>query len=144
MAKRMKSVRSTSSISAVTSRMMKEIWNRASEMAGMTSAARPLGVRNPVVQKPRSTTLPRPKAGSHLSSIEKTRISMMPMTKAGTETPIIEIRWQIRAMTVPPRMAAKTPSGKPIRSAMIEDTSTSSKVAGKRSAITSMTGIWLR
>jgi hypothetical protein len=53
-------VRSTSSISARTSRMISVIWNRPSVMEGRISALRPDQVRKPVVHQPSRTVSPRP------------------------------------------------------------------------------------
>jgi hypothetical protein len=64
-------VRSTSSISARTRRMISVSWNRPSVMEGRISALMPLVVRNPVVHQPRRTVSPRPKEGSQPSQTEK-------------------------------------------------------------------------
>ena len=81
----------------MTSRITKAISNEASDIAGMISAALPVVVRKPVCHQPRSTTSPRPKAGSHCSSTEKVRISRMPITNAGTETSTIDMMCRPRA-----------------------------------------------
>ena len=67
--------------------MMRVTWKSPSMTAGNTSDLRPLQVRRPVVQPPRSTTSPRPKDGNQLSQTEKMSISRMPVTKVGTEIP---------------------------------------------------------
>ena len=71
-AKRMYSVRRTSSISARTRRMISVSWNSDRVIAGRISDLSPLSVRSPVRHQPMSTTSPRPKDGSHPSSTAKT------------------------------------------------------------------------
>ena len=61
-------MRSTSSISARTSRMIRVIWNRPSVIDGMISALRPETVSSPVVHQPIRTTSPRPNDGSQPST----------------------------------------------------------------------------
>ena len=63
-------MRSTSSISARTSRMISVIWNRPSVIDGMISAFRPDTVSRPVVHQPSRTTSPRPNEGSQPSVTE--------------------------------------------------------------------------
>ena len=143
-AKRMKSERSTSSISERTRRMMRVTWKSPSMTAGNTSDLRPLQVRRPVVQPPRSTTSPRPKDGNQLSQTEKMSISRMPVTKVGTEIPTSETTCKTW-LTAPCRLSpVYTPIGTPTTRAMRAATSTSSRVAGRRSAIRSLTGRLLR
>ena len=93
----MNSVRSVSSISARTRRMINVIWNSASVIDGSTSAARPEGVSRPVVHQPIFTVSPRPKPGSQPSCTEKIRISMIPTTKLGSEMPRMETNCSVCA-----------------------------------------------
>ena len=50
--------------------MMSVSLKKPSVMAGSTSADSPETVSSPVCQPPTSTSVPRPKAGSHFSSTE--------------------------------------------------------------------------
>ena len=58
-------MRSTSSISARTSRVISVIWNRPSVIAGRISALRPEAVSRPVRQKPSATDLAAAERGQH-------------------------------------------------------------------------------
>ncbi len=86
-AKRMKSLRRTSSISARTRRMIIAIWKTAIVSVGITSAFKPLTVSSPVVQTPRSTVAPRPNEGSQPRLTLNIQISRIPMKNDGSEIP---------------------------------------------------------
>lgn len=135
----MKSVRIVSSISARTRRMTSVIWNSDSVTPGRISAQRPVGVASPVLHHPTFTTWPRPKAGSHCSVTENSRMKRMPSAKLGSDTPSTETNWSVCASTELRRIAVSTPSGRPIAIDRKVATITSSKVAGNRSAISAET-----
>ncbi len=78
------------------------------------------------------------------SVTEKTRIRRMPMTKLGRLTPMIERNCNPSENHLPRWIAVMTPRGTPTTSEMIVAISTSSIVAGKRSAIRLITSCWLR
>ena len=55
---------------------------------GRINAERPDGVSNPVDQKPKSTTSPRPKDGNQPNHTENTKITMMPIKNVGSDIPM--------------------------------------------------------
>jgi hypothetical protein len=71
-AKRTKSERRTSSISARTRRMISVSWKKPSVSTGSTRDCRPDFVRSPVVHQPIATVSPRPNDGNQRSSTAKT------------------------------------------------------------------------
>ena len=58
-------------------------------MEGKIIAFKPLEVKKPVLQKPRSTTSPLPNDGSIPKITENKYINKIPITKVGRETPKI-------------------------------------------------------
>ena len=120
------------------------IWNSASVIDGMTSDFNPDAVRKPVVHPPSETVVPRPYAGSQLSSTEKIRIRMMPVRNDGTEMPTSETTCSTCAGHALRLMPAYTPIGMPTQSASSAAHSASSSVAGTRENNTRPTGSRLR
>jgi hypothetical protein len=85
-----------------------------------------------------------PDAGSQPSRTEKSRISMMPSQKCGTDRPESARALAARSSGVPRRTAETTPVGMPSTSATSIEASASSIVTGSLEASSSVTGILLR
>ena len=111
-------------------------------MEGNINALRPEAVKNPVVQKPRSTTSPLPKDGSTPNITEKMYISIMPIIKVGRETPASEITKIILETKLSRLIPVYTPKKIPVKIAIKAETKTNSKVAGILSEINSDTGLF--
>ena len=83
---------------------------------------------------------PRPKDGSQRNVTANSRISRIPVTKVGVDTPTSDTACTPLASGPRGLIAVSTPSGMPMASASAVATATSSSVAGSRSAIMSETG----
>ena len=87
-----------------------------------------------------STVSPRPIDGSQPSVTENTMIIIMPNQKVGRLKPMMEPAMIERAGALSGFKPAAMPSGIPMTTEMMKAASVSSMVAGRRSAMTSMTG----
>ena len=67
------------------------IWKRLRVTEGKIIAFNPEVVKNPVDQKPKSTTSPLPKEGSIPNITAKRYIKSIPITNVGSDTPSSEI-----------------------------------------------------
>ena len=107
-------------------------------MAGRIRWAQPSRVNSENGTPSTSTVSPRPEAGSQCSHAPNIRISIMPCQKLGSEKPSTEPPISVRPSGRPSCRPASRPSGMPSRQVRPMATSTSSKVAGMRWAISSM------
>ena len=121
--------------------MISVIWNRPSVIAGRIRAFSPEVVSKPVVQKPMRMTSPRPNEGRTPSVTGNRKINRMPIKNVGSEMPISDAARKMFDSHERRCSAVYTPIGMPISSEKIADAIASSMVAGKRSAIRSITGV---